>query len=148
MIFTPEVYIMRIFDICRSAIKLLILIVVIAVTHSCMLLSSPEEQLKKTIEKEMGRVKLPYLIDEQTRWDSIDVEGMSVLYNYTLMHMVADSFDYSNFDSVMRVQLPLAIRRSVEMSYLKKMGATFIYTYNDPNGLELYKLEVTPEMYK
>jgi hypothetical protein len=98
------------------------------------LLYKAESQLK-------GR--LPLMIDDDTRLDSVKVLTGLFQYQYTLVNDAIEDLDEKTFRSIVT---PIVIKQACTMPNLKPLvvrGATISFIYNDKNGKTISVINVT-----
>lgn len=91
----------------------------------------------------------PFMVDQYTRFDNaVALPNKSFQYNYTLVDIEKSEV---NFDTVKKYIEPGIInnvKTSPELKIYRDNKTTFIYYYRDKNGVFVFKLNVTPEMYE
>ena len=108
---------------------------------------SVEKQLEKVVKDTNS--KLPVVIDETTRLDSMSVLGVEILnYYYTCILWDKEDVDLNSFDEHMSSHLLNTVKTSPDLKIFRDLGITMIYIYNDKDGDLLYTYKATPDMYK
>lgn len=92
--------------------------------------------------------RCPYNVDSETRLDSVNApDNYTFKYSYTLINSIV-----SNFDSIaisdFKQDVIYNIKTSTKMNYIKEHNVNLNYYYNDINGIFLFKILITPDMYK
>ena len=91
----------------------------------------------------------PMMVDSQTRMDNTMAgSDKSIIYNYTLINYAKDQVDLKFFNNKLRPKILNNIKTNPQMNYLKNRDVTFVYNYNDKNGIFIISLKITPKEYK
>lgn len=89
------------------------------------------------------------MIDHDTRADNIMVlPGKTVRYNYTLVNLSYDEVNLDDFESTLKPWIVNTAKTSPDVANFRKNDVTMEYNYVDKNGTFVYKITVTPDMYK
>jgi hypothetical protein len=90
----------------------------------------------------------PIFVDKDTRLDNIiTFPGKKIQYNYTLVNVNADYFNYSELKANLEPVIAANVRTSPEMKWLREKKTVFIYSYKDKNGVFMFKINITPDIY-
>lgn len=106
---------------------------------------SPEEQLQ-LLSKGLNE-KCPMMVDDITRLDSTQSEGLFLTYFYTLKGVEKSMGDFSAAESEISGQILEQIKTTPDMKALRDIHVTFRYVYRDQNGEDLFDLTIVPEQY-
>lgn len=91
----------------------------------------------------------PIVVDQYTRLDNVvAMPANSFQYNYTLFNLAKEEV---NLDTVKKYVNPTILnnaRTSPQMKFFRDRKTTLIYYYKDKVGKFVYKLSVTPDMYR
>lgn len=91
----------------------------------------------------------PKMLDSETRFDGIDVkEPNTLVYRYTLVNLVTQNIDTSEFYRAMWPGLISNIKVSPEMKKLRENNTSIEYFYGDKSGKPVYTFKIEPEDYK
>lgn len=108
---------------------------------------SLDEQLKRSAN--ILNAACPVLVDEETRLDSVTVlPGNVFQYNYTLVHLEQAAVNVENIQQEMQPYLTNMVKTNPELKIFRKNNTTMNYYYRDKNGVFLFKIAVTPELYR
>jgi hypothetical protein len=93
--------------------------------------------------------RCPYMLDEETRMDSLSVGAGNVLiYNYTLVKRSAGELNVDQLKSAFRPTLSNNARTSPEMKQLRDREVSFAYRYFDKTGKLAFDLLLRPPEYR
>ncbi len=108
---------------------------------------SYQEQLKN-MANELNKT-CPIMVDQYTRLDNALVLSKNVFqYNYTI---VSNEKSEINLDTAKKYIEPSIInnaKTNPEMKVFRDHKTTLIYSYKDKNGVFVWKLSITPDMYE
>jgi len=91
----------------------------------------------------------PFMVDKETRLDNaMAMPNNTLQYNYTLVNTVEGSVDPETMKSYIRPTLLNMIRSNPELRIFRDNKTSFAYSYNDMNGVFLFKLLFTPDQYQ
>lgn len=107
---------------------------------------SAEKILQKTSAE--ANKSCPIMVDELTRLDKTVVKDKTLTYIYTLINVEDNMGDFSEVKKEMDSQLIELVKKNPDMKSLRDLKVTFIYSYKDKNGKELFDITITPEQYK
>lgn len=99
-----------------------------------------ESRLKSDIE--LTNQKLPMMIDDYTRLDSLYVKGNGISYKYTLVKTTAEDLDILRFKSAMIPSLKLKACSDEEAKALLDRDKDVSYEYFDKNGQQMLILTI------
>lgn len=110
---------------------------------------SKEESLKKAaaVQNEL----CPMLIDSQTRMDSVRYTANDnvIHYFYTLLGDADNALLAKQIRSELMQHIPDEIRRAAGLAFQRKANVHMEYVYHSQrSGEELFRVMVTPDMYK
>jgi hypothetical protein len=92
--------------------------------------------------------KCPKMIDSETRLDGIGVkEPNTLVYNYTLVNLLSQNVDTTEFYRALWPGIISTIKVSVEMKKLREHHTTIEYFYQDKNKVPIYTFRIGPEAY-
>lgn len=92
---------------------------------------------------------LPIQVDADTRLDNAGVlPGKAICYNYTLIKRTKDEVPVEQLQQVLSPKFINVIKTSPDLKLFREKGVTFSYNYWDKNAVFLFKIVITPEMYK
>jgi hypothetical protein len=105
------------------------------------------EQQLITTAKEFNR-RCPFLVDEETRADSISAgPGSELTYHFTLIKRSITELDLNKLRESIRPNILANIRTNMEMKQLKDLNVSFVYAYVDKGGRAAVEITVTPQDY-
>lgn len=91
---------------------------------------------------------LPMMVDKDTQLDNTAaLPGKVLQYNYTLIAIEASQIDASRLEQAFKPALLNKVRTTPEMSSLRGLGVTFVYSYRDKNGVSIARYEFGPKDY-
>jgi hypothetical protein len=91
----------------------------------------------------------PIYVDRETRLDNTEArQGMTLVYNYTLVNMMLEDINIPDISTRLRPQIVNHFKTSNEMKRCRDMKVTFIYKYKDKTGRFAFEIKVTPEDYR
>lgn len=91
---------------------------------------------------------LPMMVDKDTQLDSLAASPGKVLqYNCTLVAIEAAQIDASRLERAFKPALLDKVKTTPEMSELRSLGVTFVYSYRDKNGVSIARYEFSPKDY-
>ena len=107
----------------------------------------------KRVEKDLREMaqkyndQAPFMKDETTRFDSISIHpNRTMQYNLTMTNLIKEDVDIDYFEEqtpIVAEQLKASLPEKA-----KKDRVTFIYSYNDKDGIFVHKITITPDMYQ
>jgi hypothetical protein len=90
----------------------------------------------------------PDMIDPETRLDKVlATSDKNLQFNYTLVHLIKDSIPIISMKRYMEPIILEKIKNSSTLRRFLKKDLTWIYSYNDRNGVFVFKVTYTPEMF-
>lgn len=93
--------------------------------------------------------KCPKMLDSETRLDGLGVkEPNTLVYNYTLVNLVADHVDTVQFYRALWPGVISHIRVSPELKKIREANTSIEYAYRDKNNRLFYTLRISPSDYK
>ena len=91
----------------------------------------------------------PVMLDEATRLDNVEALPANTLqYNYTLVTAEKTDFNFEAAKEYIEPGIIENIKTNPALKIYRDNNVTMIYNYKDKNGEVVWKLAVTPEMYK
>lgn len=91
----------------------------------------------------------PVMIDEFTRLDSVSaLANKKFQYNYTVLGNDFSQIPTDTLKKYINENVLYTIKTSPEMKAMRDLKTTFIYSYKNDEGEDVYKFVITPEMYK
>jgi hypothetical protein len=92
--------------------------------------------------------KCPQMIDSETKIDGIEIkEPNTIVYNYTLINLLKQNVDTTEFNRALRPGLISVIKLSPEMKKLRDNNANFEYAYYDKSHTFIYLFKILPADY-
>ena len=128
--------------------RLLFYIPLFLIFNGCL---SSEESNRKALLETAAEInaKCPKMLDSETRLDGIEVkEPNTLVYRYTLMHVVSQNVDTVEFYKLLWPGIISNIKLSVEMKKLREAKTTIAYFYQDKNNVPIYTFRIEPEAYQ
>jgi len=93
--------------------------------------------------------KGPRMIDSETRIENIQIKGTNtVVYNYTLVNLLYENVDTTEFKNLLRPGIISVIKVSPEMKKLKDQKANFEYCYSDKKHHLIYNFKISCKDYQ
>ncbi|MBK7762091.1 MAG: hypothetical protein IPI46_01805 [Bacteroidetes bacterium] len=91
----------------------------------------------------------PMMIDQETRLDNAVALPTNIFqYNYTLInYSIQDIPDLNALKNNMSPSIINTVKSNPDLKIYRDMKVTMTYNYNDRDGIFLFKIPVTPEMY-
>lgn len=109
--------------------------------------SSSDRDVMK-FAREMNK-RCPLMIDPETRLDKVNVlTDNNLEFNYTLINKFRDSVAIGNLRQYLEPVILNKIKTSPDLSRYLKKDLTWVYSYNDKNGVFMFKITYTPEQFK
>ena len=91
----------------------------------------------------------PMIVDEYTTLDSISVlPGNTIQYNYTLKDIEKLEIDQDILKKNIELNALEAVKKSPEMQMLRKLRTTIVHNYKDENGVFIFEIPLTSDLYK
>ncbi|HET8573506.1 MAG TPA: hypothetical protein VFL76_06510 [Edaphocola sp.] len=107
--------------------------------------------LDKMMVREAGEINknCPVMVDQYTRLDNVlALPPRSFQYNYTLVNLTKAEVNLDTAKKYIEPSILNNVRTSPEMKTLRENKVTLIYYYRDKVGHFVYKVTVTPDMYR
>ena len=90
----------------------------------------------------------PRLLDSETKIEGIEIKGKNtVVYKYTLIHVLAVKVDTVEFKRALWPGILSMIKISPDLNTLKNQQTTFEYAYSDRLHKPVYTFKVYPKDY-
>jgi hypothetical protein len=90
----------------------------------------------------------PRMVDAETRLDNaLALPGNTLQYNYTLVHAERASFDTMTVKALAEPGIIEFVKTEPKMEYPREQNTTINYCYHDKNGVYLFTVSVTPDLY-
>ena len=86
---------------------------------------------------------LPSMIDKDTRLDDTSVSGMTLSYNYTLVHLSVEQLDTDRFVELMRIQVQHKACANTVLTQQMQQGTSYRYHYVDKDRQPLGAITIT-----
>lgn len=87
----------------------------------------------------------PKMIDEESRLDNAEIlPGNIIQFNWTLLNIEKDTINIEELRTIQEKNILDGLRTNKKVQFLW----TMIYSYNDKNWVNLFKIEITPKKYK
>jgi hypothetical protein len=91
----------------------------------------------------------PIMIDQETRLDNaLAMPNNTLQYNYTLINLDKSDIIVDTLKKYIEPNIINNIKSNPDLKAYRDNKTTMTYYYRDKDGDFVYKLEVTPEMYK
>lgn len=91
----------------------------------------------------------PVMLDQYTRFDNaIALPDNVFQYNYTLMDVTKEQINTDTLSKYIDTKIINNAKTNPDLKLYRENETTLVYYYKDMNGSFVYKLTVTPEMYK
>ncbi|MBE2289993.1 MAG: hypothetical protein IAE95_10585 [Chitinophagaceae bacterium] len=91
----------------------------------------------------------PMMVDQSTRLDNTMVmPGNAFQYNYTIIDVEKAEVKLDTVRKYLEPVIIANVKNNSDMKLQREHKTTLIYKYKDKNGLEIYTLKVTPDMYQ
>ncbi|MCF8449680.1 MAG: hypothetical protein K9G49_07380 [Taibaiella sp.] len=91
----------------------------------------------------------PIMVDASTQLNNaIALPGNAFQYNYTIIDIEKAEVNLDTVKKYLEPGIISNVKNSAEMKIQREHKTTIIYNYKDKNGVDIYKLTVTPDMYK
>lgn len=124
----------------------IILLFFLLLISSCENEGEVFNELKQTVA-ELNK-KCPQMIDSETRLDNLVVmEPNKLIYNYSLIHLLATNVDTAQFKLALWPGILSTIKISPEMKKLRDNNTLIEYAYFDMNKNHIYTFKITPKEY-
>jgi len=92
---------------------------------------------------------LPVMVDKETRLDtSFPLQGRVIVYKYTLINYLVEDIDTMMLVKELKPKLVNVVKTSPQMSPLRELNVTFIYSYRDNESKHICNISIRPEDYK
>ena len=90
----------------------------------------------------------PMMVDKETRLDNTIALPENVFqYNYTLVNMEVATTDVNQLENYVKPILINTVKTNPDMKTNREHKTTMGYSYKDKNGIFLFKILVTPDLY-
>lgn len=124
----------------------IILLLFLVLNSACENEAEVFNELKQTVA-DLNK-KCPQMIDSETRLDNIVVmEPNKLIYNYSLIHLLAANVDTTQFKLALWPGILSTIKISPEMKKLRDNSTLIEYAYFDTNKNHIYTFKITPKDY-
>ena len=91
----------------------------------------------------------PMMIDQETRFDNVTaLPGKILQYNYTMVHVDADSIDSDGFLNYIEPRIINNVRTNPDMQFQRTSRMTLNFSYSDKDGEFICKISVSPDKYE
>ena len=88
------------------------------------------------------------MIDQETRLDNVIALPDNVLqYNYTMVNKEKEAIDINGLQKYIEPVVLNNMKTNPDMKAYRENRTTMTYSYKDKNGVFLFKISITPEMY-
>lgn len=106
------------------------------------------ESISKGISDNLYMIKkdLPITVDDVTTLESIDSDGLSVIYGYRLKLSGLNDGEKSKFEADMKNENTKNACNNPDMSKFLELGVSYIYNYHDLDNVRINGFEVTKEI--
>jgi hypothetical protein len=120
-----------------------------ALLTACKEQEAPAQQNPVERFAEKINFKCPFLVDVDTRMDSVHILPDSTFqYNYTLVNQVRDKMDVMGLTAYIGSQLMETVRHSSTMKFHRDQQLRMIFYYRDRNGDFVTQIIIEPEDYQ
>jgi hypothetical protein len=90
----------------------------------------------------------PIMVDAETRLDNtVALPDKVFVYNYTLVNQVKDSVNVEQLKNYMEPIVTNNMKTNPSMKFYRDNKITMSYYYKDKNGVFVFKIDVTPDLY-
>ncbi|MGB0254579.1 MAG: hypothetical protein ACPF95_00195 [Flavobacteriaceae bacterium] len=91
----------------------------------------------------------PFMVDNQTRLDNTSALPDKVFrYNYNLVHLEKNEVDINELKEYLMPNNINDVTTNPDMKDFRENDVTMAYSCEDKNSIFLFKISVTPDMYK
>ncbi len=91
----------------------------------------------------------PIMVDQYTRLDNaVALPDNSFQYNYTLVDIAQSEVNLDTVRKYIEPGIINNVKTNPDLKIYRDNKTTFIYYYKDKDGVFVFKLNVTPEMYE
>ena len=128
-------------------------VVVISATWGRKILNAETKDMAATIHNLGERAEImnrdcPFVIDENTRLDSVTSPKADVLQNnYTLLQDSRDDIDVEAFQNIFKPEITLHLKATPQTSDFRKANATLVYKYFDRDKKHVTDIVLQPGEY-
>lgn len=122
------------------------LLILILALHACSGSSSFKKEMLKDAEE--INASAPMMIDDITRLDNAEVIKSNIFrYNYTLVNHTKSDPEIKELIERMESRITTLVKDSKKLEPYKKNKITMSYSYQDKNGVFLFRIDITPDKY-
>ena len=90
----------------------------------------------------------PIMISNDIRMESVNtLPHNTIQYDFTLVRVQKESVDVEALKKSVENEILTSSKTNPSLEAFRDNGSTVIYNYKDSNEKELFKIELTPEMY-
>jgi len=104
-----------------------------------------KEVLSKFADEASKVSNLPKMIDEEFEWTRISAEKGELIYYYTVIDHRAKDIDEKKLLPQLKTDTKSNICKNDDMTYLLKIGVSFVYKYYGKNGDLIGLYRITPK---
>lgn len=133
----------------RKAIIGIILGITVAITVKMLVFKTPSHEAQ--LQQAAGNLNksCPMMIDPETRLDTVTIPAARTFqYNYTLVNLQKATIDMEDLKNFLTPTIVENVKTSPQLQLFREQNTTLSYRYNDRNGVFLFDIIVTPDLYK
>jgi hypothetical protein len=105
------------------------------------------EEVMRKLASDLNK-NCPFMVDKETRFDNaMPLPDNTFQYNYTLINWVKDSLNLNNLYKGLEPGIVNGTKTSPGLQIFRDEKVTLVYQISDKNGVFLFKIVVTPDMY-
>ncbi|MFD0998265.1 hypothetical protein ACFQ21_03065 [Ohtaekwangia kribbensis] len=133
----------------RKAIIGIILGIAVAIAVKILVFKTPSHEAQLQQAASNLNKSCPMMIDPETRLDTVTIPAVRVFqYNYTLVNMKKASVDMEDLKNFLTPTIVENVKTSPQLQLFREQNTTLSYRYNDLDGVFLFDIVVTPDLYK
>jgi len=123
------------------------LLVMVLIQQYVFKTSSYDKQLMQAAN-EINK-SCPVMVDHETRLDNaIALPDNVFQYNYTLVNLEKKDINIPEIKNYLKPKILNTIKTNPDLKFFRDHKTTMSYSYNDKNGIYLFKLTFTADQYK
>jgi len=105
-----------------------------------------ESALDRNLNEQADEInsKLPKMLDENTRYDAVSVQGKLITYRHTVVNHTAEELDMNAFQSIMHEKLTKEQCPKEEIVEMLKGGIEYQYLYYGKAGGLVSAVKISP----
>lgn len=133
----------------RKALIGIILGITVAITVKMLVFKTPSHEAQ--LQQAAGNLNksCPMMIDPETRLDTVTIPAARTFqYNYTLVNLQKATIDMEDLKNFLKPTIIENVKTSPQLQLFREQSTTLSYRYSDRNGVFLFDIVVTPDLYK